>query len=176
MSARSLPTLPAVMPALLLSAGMLFGAMAAGPAAAQGAPSAENLTLARQLVAKVDPSPEQTIAGMATPMVGMIQQMGVREPDRAQALVQEAVLPILSGHMGELTEMSAQAYAQTLSADDLRAVLAFYNTKAGQDLIAAQPKLAQLRITNLTQWMGKMQPEIQTKIADVAKAHGWAPK
>ena len=136
-------------------------------------PSPEALSLARQLVAKVDPSPQQTISAMAGPMVGMIQQMGVQQPDRAQALVNEAVLPILSEHVTDLADMSAQSYAQVLSVDDLKAVLAFYNTKAGADLIAAQPQLAQLRITNVTQWMGKLQPEIQGKIQSVAKSHGW---
>ena len=151
-------------------------ALAASVAATQAVaqtPSPEGLSLARQLVAKVDPSPQQTIQSMAGPMVGMIQQMGVRQPDRAQALVTEAVVPILNEHVADLADMSAQAYAQVLTVDDLKAVLAFYNTKAGEDLIAAQPKLAQLRITNVTQWMGKLQPEIQGKIQDVAKAHGW---
>lgn len=152
--------------------GVALMACVAMPAAAQ-APSAEGLALAKQLVAKVDPSPQQTIAAMAGPMVGMVQQMGVTQPDRAQALVQEAMLPVLGEHVSDLTDMSAQAYAQVLSVDDLKAVLAFYNTKAGADLIAAQPQLAQLRVQNLTQWMGKMQPELQSKIQAVAKAHGW---
>ena len=150
----------------------LVACAVATPAAAQ-TPSTEALTLARQLVAKVDPSPQQTIQSMAGPMVGMIQQMGVQQPDRAQALVNEAVVPILTDHIGDLVDLSAQSYAQVLSVDDLKAVLAFYNTKAGADLIAAQPKLAQLRITGVTQWMGKLQPEIQSKIQSVAKAHGW---
>jgi hypothetical protein len=66
-----------------------------------------------------------------------------------------------------------QAYAQVLTADDLKAILAFYNSKAGANLIAVQPKLAQLRITNITQWMSKLQPEIQTKIQAIVLSHGW---
>ncbi len=163
-------------------AGAALVGFAAGPVAAQtgaaqtGAAqtvSPEALALARQLVAKVDPSPQQTVSAMSGPLVGMIQQMGVRQPDRAQALVQEAVLPILNEHLSDLSDLAAQAYAQVLTEDDLKGVLAFYETKAGADLIAAQPKLAQLRIANVTQWMGKLQPEIQTKIQSVAQAHGW---
>lgn len=153
-------------------AGAALLACATVPAMAQ-TPSPESLDLARQLVAKVDPSPQQTVAAMSGPMVGMIQKMGVQQPDRAQALVQEAVLPVLSEHLSDLSDMAANAYAQVLSVDDLKATLAFYNTKAGQDLIAAQPKLAQLRIGNLTQWMGKLQPEIQARIQAVATSHGW---
>ena len=67
----------------------------------------------------------------------------------------------------------AQAYAETLSVDDLKAVLAFYETKAGRDLIKAQPMLAQLRIRGMTAWMVEIQPEMQTRMAEIMKKHGW---
>jgi hypothetical protein len=133
----------------------------------------EALALAKQLVAKIEPAPQQTIATLSGPMVGMIQQMGIQDPVRARALVQEAVMPILSEHVGGLVDLSAQAYAQTLSVDDLKATLAFYDTKAGQDLIRAQPALAQLRLTGMTQWMSGIQPEMQAKIVAMIKQHGW---
>ena len=156
---------------LSATAGVLFGCIS-GPAGAQTA-TPETLALARQLVEKIDPSPQQTVSAMSGPLVGMIQQMGIRQPDRAQALVQEAVLPILNEHLADLSDLSVQAYAHVLTVDDLKAILAFYNTKAGADLIAAQPKLAQLRITNVTQWISKLQPEIQTKIQAMVLSHGW---
>ncbi len=152
--------------------GIAITALAAAPAFAQ-APTSETMALARQLVAKVDPAPQQTLAAMVAPMVGMVQQMGVRQPDRAKALVQEAMMPVLTEHMSDLTDMSAKAYAEVLSVSDLKAVIAFYDTPAGADLIAAQPKLAQLRVQNLSQWMGALQPELQAKIQAVMKSHNW---
>ena len=140
---------------------------------AQTVPSPASLALARQLVTKIEPAPQQTIAQMTGPMVGMVQQMGIDKPDRAQALVHEALVPILEEHISGLIDRSAQAYAQVLSEADLKATIAFYDTPAGQDLIKAQPTLAQLRITGLTQWMATLQPEMQTKIAEVVKKHGW---
>ncbi len=110
---------------------------------------------------------------MTGPMVGMVQQMGIDKPDRAQAIVHEALMPILEEHVGGLIDRSAQAYAQVLSESDLKAIIAFYDTPAGQDLIKAQPMLAQLRITGLTQWMATLQPEMQAKMAEVVKRHGW---
>ena len=155
-------------------AGTAFYALAAaGPAAAQTAPSPAALALARQLVAKVEPDPQQTVAAMSGPMVGMIQQMGVQQPDRAQAVVQEAVMPVLSEHMDSLIDQSARNYAQVLTEDDLKATIAFYDTKAGQDMIRAQPTLARLRVQGVTEWMGTLQPEIQTRIAAMMKQHGW---
>ncbi|MGI4950499.1 MAG: DUF2059 domain-containing protein [Janthinobacterium lividum] len=133
----------------------------------------ETMALAKQLIAKIEPSPQQTISQLGGPMVGMMQQMGIKDPERAQVLVREAVLPLLSEHIGGLTDRSAAAYAETMSADDLKAIIAFYDTKAGQDLIKAQPLLAQRRVQGMTAWMGELQPEMQTRITAIMKQHGW---
>ena len=87
--------------------------------------------------------------------------------------MREAVLPLLSEHIGSLTDRSAADYAGTMSVEDLKAIIAFYDTKAGQDLIKAQPLLAQRRIQGMTAWMGEMQPEMQTRIAAILKQRGW---
>jgi len=142
------------------------------PALAQTA-TPESMSLAKQLIAKIEPNPQQTISQLGAPMVGMMQQMGIKDPERAQVIVREALMPMLSEHIGGLTDRAAAAYAETLSVEDLRAIIAFYDTKAGQDLIKAQPMLAQRRVQGMTAWMGEMQPEMQTKIAAVMKQHGW---
>jgi hypothetical protein len=142
------------------------------PALAQTA-SPEALGLAKQLTAKIEPNPQQTINQLGGSMVGMMQQMGIKDPEHAQVIVHEALVPMLSEHIGGLIDRSAEAYAETVSVEDLKAIIAFYETKAGQDLIKAQPLLAQRRIQGITAWMGEMQPEMQTKIAAVIKQHGW---
>ena len=144
----------------------------ASPAFAQTA-TPEATSLAKQLVAKIEPNPQQTISQLGGSMVGMMQQMGIKNPEHAQVIVREALLPLLSEHIGELSDRSAAAYAETLSVDDLKATIAFYDTKAGQDLIKAQPMLAQRRIQGMTAWMGALQPEMQTRITAVMKQHGW---
>ena len=106
-------------------------------------------------------------------MVGLMQQIGVRQPDRAQAMVQEAVLPLLSEHFDEFLEIQAKSYASLLSVADMTAALAFYATPAGQDLIHAQPQLAKLQVTGMTQWIASLQPELQTKVQQMIKEHGW---
>ena len=131
------------------------------------------MALAKQLIAKIEPNPQQTINQLGGSMVGMMQQMGIKDPEQAKVIVQEALLPLLSEHIGGLTDRSAAAYAETISVEDLKAIIAFYDTKAGQDLIKAQPVLAQRRVQGMTAWMGEMQPEMQTKITAVIKQHGW---
>jgi len=145
------------------------------PAFAQTAasPSPEALKLAEQLVAKVGGERAATLQAISGPMVGMMQQMGIQQPDRAQALVQEAVMPVLSAHYNDLVQIEAKSYASVLSVTDLKAIVAFYDTPAGQSLIRAQPQLAQAKVTGMTQWMGTMQPELQAKIQQTLKTHGW---
>lgn len=153
---------------------MLALTLPAVPAFTQtAAPSPDGLRLARELVAKTDGDRTATIQALSGPMVGMMQNMGISQPDRAQALVQEAMLPVLSGHYDDLLAIQAKSYASVLSEDDLKASLAFYNTPAGQNLIRAQPQLAQAKLTGLTQWIGGLQPELQTRIQQTLKAHGW---
>ncbi len=137
------------------------------------APTPEALALARTLLTKMNGDPAVTIHQISGPMVGMLQQMGISDPTRARIIVQEALIPLLSSHYDELIEIMAKAYAATLSTDDMKAAVAFYESPAGQNLVAAEPKLAQAKLIGLTQWMSGLQPEMQEKIEEVIKAHGW---
>ena len=136
-------------------------------------PSADNLALARQLVAATSGNKDQTLAAMNGPMIGLLHQMGITDPAKAQAVVTEAMLPTIDAHFDELLTIQARNYAQVLSGDDLRAIIAFYDTQAGQDLIKAQPALASARLTGLTQWLQSFQPELVAKVKQVSQAHGW---
>ena len=82
-------------------------------------------------------------------------------------------MPLLREHYDELMSIQAASYAAALTPEDMKATLAFYNTKAGQDLIRAQPQLTQARMTGLTKWMGTLQPEMQARVQKIAKSHGW---
>ena len=153
---------------------MLALVLPAVPAFAQTAtPSAEGLRLARELATKTEGDRASMLQSLGGPMVGMMQQMGVPQADRAQVLVQEVVLPILSSRYDDLLAIQAKSYASVLSVDDMKGALAFYNTPAGQNLIRAQPQLAQLKLTGMTQWIGGLQPELQTRIQQTLKARGW---
>lgn len=159
---------------LSLSCGAF--AQAAPPAGkpAAAAPDADTLKAAREVVTQMQGDRATTLNAMAAPMTGMMQQMGIREPDRAQTLVQEVLLPMLGAHYDELLDIQARSFASVLGKEDLQAVSAFYASPAGRRLAAAQPQLAQAQMTGVSQWMAGMMPEMQTKIAQAIKAHGWA--
>lgn len=142
-------------------------------AQASTAPSAETLKVARELVAKITGDRSATLKSIAGPMVGMIQQMGIKQQDRAQALVQEALMPILMAHYDDLLAIHARSYATVLSVADMKAIATFYDTPAGQSLMRAQPQLAQATVTGMTEWITGLQPEMQMKIQQTIQAHGW---
>lgn len=136
-------------------------------------PPAETLKAARDLVAQTQGNRDVVIRAMVTPMIGFVQQIGVKEPDRAQVLVQEVLLPIMTEHFDSLLDRQAQTYAQALSLPDLQAISAFYATPAGRDFLAAQPVLGPAMVRNVTLWVSEFAPEIRTKVTEAAAAHGW---
>ncbi len=136
-------------------------------------PSAEQMKLAREYLGKTNVDRASTLAAMRAPMIGMMQQIGITQPDRAQAVVQEAILPLVDKHFDDYLAIMAKNYASVLSADDLKAGIAFYDTPAGQHIIKLQPQLAQLQLTGTTQWMASMQPEMQARVMQVMQTHGW---
>lgn len=163
--------------------GMCLGAALPCAASAQTgqkpasatAPDPALVKVARETVSQMQGDRAATLSAMAGPMVGMMQQLGIKEPDKAKVLVQEVVLPTLTAHYDELLDMQARGFATVLSKDDLQAIAAFYATPAGKHLVAAQPQLAQVQLTGMQQWMQSVMPEMQGKIVQAVQAHGWAP-
>ncbi|MFC6739625.1 DUF2059 domain-containing protein [Methylobacterium tardum] len=131
------------------------------------------LKVARETVAQMQGDRAATLSSMAAPMVGMMQQIGIKEPDKAQVLVQEVVMPTLSAHYDELLDIQARGFATVLGKDDLQAIAAFYATPAGKRLAAAQPQLAQIQLAGMQQWMQAVAPEMQGKLIKAVQAHGW---
>jgi hypothetical protein len=152
-------------------------ALAEAPAKPAGTPQVaadpERLAAAKEVVAAAQGDRAAVLAAMKAPMVGMMQQMGIKEQDRAQVMVDEVVLPTLASHYDDLLSVQALAFAAVLSKEDLKAVAAFYATPAGRNMVKAQPQLSQAMLTGMQQWMGSLAPELREKIAKAAQAHGW---
>lgn len=137
------------------------------------APDEKAVAAARVVVAKMQGDKTAVLQSMSAPMSAMLAQIGIREPEKAQVIVNEVVLPTLTAHYDQLIDMQARSYAGVLSASDLAAISAFYDTPAGRNFATAQPRLAQAQLTGITQWMGALAPEMQTKIVAAVQKHGW---
>ena len=167
---------PQILAALCFGILLPCSAMAQ-PAAKPAAPAATldpaTLKAAREVVAQMQGDRTALLNAMAAPMVGMMQQIGVKQQDQAQALVQEVVLPTLTAHFDELLDIQARGFASTLGKDDLQVIAAFYATPTGKRLVAAQPQLAQAQIVGTQQWMQAVTPEMQGKLTKAIQTHGW---
>lgn len=147
------------------------------PAMSQSAPAADPAAVfaARDLVSKMQGDKNAVLQSMAAPMAGLIAGMGVKEPDRAQILVNEVIIPTLASKYDDLLDLQARAFASALSATDLKAAATFYATPAGRNFAAAQPKLAQAQMAGIGQLIGSLAPEIQSKLAQAIQKYGWGP-
>lgn len=139
------------------------------------APDAATLKAAREVVSQMQGDRDALLKAIAAPMVGMMQQIGIKQQDQAQVLVQEVVMPTLSAHYDELLDVQARSFAVALGKEDLQAIAAFYATPAGKRLVVAQPQLAQAQMAGTQQWMQSVMPEMQGKLTKAIQAHGWTP-
>lgn len=165
---------------LVLALGLgASAAMAQAPAPSHDVTSSkvdpERLAAAREVIKNAQGDRKAVLSAMRVPMVGMVQQMGLKEPEKAKVLVDEVIMPILESHFDELLSMQALSFAAVLPTEDLKAIAAFYETPAGRNLVKAQPLLAQAQLTGLQQWLGTLRGEMQDKIAAAQQSHGWGP-
>ena len=143
------------------------------PAAAQ-TDTPEALILARQVVAKSDANRTAVLQAMSAPLTKYLQTIGNIGPDRAQVLVSEALIPLLDSNFDRLLDIQATNYASVLSLEDLKGLLAFYDTTAGKDFLRLQPRLTQGTMSAVNQFLIDLKPAITLKIQDIIKAHGWS--
>ncbi|KQP29839.1 hypothetical protein ASF49_14220 [Methylobacterium sp. Leaf104] len=168
--------IPRLLASLCLGVVLPCAAMAQ-PAPAPTAPTAVSdpatLKAAREVVMQMQGDRTALLSAIAAPMVGMMQQIGIKQQDQAQVLVQEVVMPTLTAHYDELLDIQARSFASVLGKDDLQAIATFYATPAGKRLVTAQPQLAQAQLAGTQQWMQSVMPEMQGKLAKAIQAHGW---
>ncbi len=130
--------------ALLLAAGAMPAAHAQDqPAAAAEAPHFMAITGKPALI---DAFVERLrLAGMA-----MLGHGGLPFADQAE-LTDKLIMPELRAAEPDLLAQWTAIYANDLSAEDMKAVEAFYATPAGQHMLAAQPQIeTSLQIVSLT--------------------------
>ena len=157
---------------------MPLGAARAQPApkpAPAAAPDPTLLKVARETVAQMRGDRSATIGSRAAPVIGMMQQIGIEVPDKAQVLVQEVVMPTPTAHYDELLVIQARGFATVLNKDELQAIAAFHVPPAGKRFAAVQPPLARIQRAGMQQWMQSVMPAMRGKPTTAIQAHGWPP-
>jgi hypothetical protein len=127
---------------LLLIGALLF---AAPQAYAQAAVNEAALAEARKMMAVI--KAEAMVQQMASQMMGlMADALGKANPGKEaeiRAAVTDLILPEFSAAMPEMLDDMARLYTLHFTAEELRAVIAFYETPVGRKTIEKMPVLMQ---------------------------------
>jgi hypothetical protein len=104
-----------------------------------------------------------------------IRQSNPNIPPRALEVANEVARSFFVQRYPELIPRMVQAYAKVLTPDDVKQMLAFYDTPLGRRLIQIQPALAQAGSQAGQEWGQSMLPDLQKALQDRFKAEGLAP-
>lgn len=119
---------------------------ASAQGATAGAPADSNAALVHELVER-SRSVDLALTAIEANVAAQ-RQLNARIP----AVFWDRFLSVAHERRGDLATMIESVYARHFSADELRQLLAFYDTPIGKKLIALQPTLAQESMAAGKEW------------------------
>ncbi len=155
------------LPALAL---LMLAALAPRPAGADGAALAEARELAD--ITASEGAMAQVMAMMRERMITIITAAGAPSAEEAGKIVDTVLMPEFHAALPDLKRQMAAIWVGALSAADLHAVVAFYQTPAGQHLLAALPAITGKSIETGMIWGQKTAREAVEKHADELRKRG----
>ncbi len=117
------------------------------------------------------------IAKMTTAMWPSVQATLPKTLDNATVAELHAEFDrVVRKYVGEAMKVAPDIYARHFSADELRGLLAFYQTPLGAKALAEMPKLmGDFSSSALMPMMAPMMNETKTNIDGILRAHGLTP-
>jgi uncharacterized protein len=105
----------------------------------------EALKVARQILDVTDASDRANQALMATmkSLSGIIEAANPGKAKEIDELLNGLLAPEFHKDLGELLDVTSRTYADNFTADELRQILAFYQSDVGKKLIERQPAIIQ---------------------------------
>jgi len=147
--------------------------VAFGPAAHAQQPSAASIATAKELIAVTGAT------GVLNPLIaGVVEQAKLlflqQDPGLAKDLNEVAakLRTDLQPRFVEITNEVALLYAQNFSEQELKEILAFYKTPAGQKLLKTQPKVIDSSMAFAQTWANKLSDEVIAKMREELKKRG----
>lgn len=153
----------------LAFAGMVAPAVAQQPPA----PSASAIAIAKELIAL------KGAAQMFNPIpAGVIMQVRnqlVQTNTNVAKDIDEVALKLageLNPRVSEILDNAAKLYATQFSEQELKDVLAFYKTPAGQKVISQEPRVLDASVRFADEWAQKLSQEVMDKMRTEMKKRG----
>lgn len=157
-------------PAAVAVALALFGS-----AAHSQQPSAASLEVAKQLIATTGATT------VFNPLIaGVVEQAKLLYLQQNPALAKDLneiaakMRADLQPRFTEITDEVAKLYATNFTEQELKDILAFYQTPAGKKLLAQQPRVIESSMSFAQSWANKLSDEVIGKMRDDLKKKGHA--
>ncbi len=146
-----------------------------GSAAHSQQPSAASLEVAKQLIATTGATT------VFNPLIaGVVEQAKLLYLQQNPALAKDLneiaakLRTDLQPRFTEITDEVAKLYATNFTEQELKDILAFYQTPAGKKLLAQQPKVIDSSMSFAQSWANKLSDEVIGKLRDELKKKGHA--
>ena len=145
------------------------------PAAHAQQPPAASIAVAKQLISTTGAT------AVFTPLIaGVVEQAKLlflqQDPALAKDLNEVAakIRTDLQPRFAELNDEVAKLYATNFSEQELKDILAFYQTPSGKKFLETQPKVIDASMAFAQTWANKLSDEVIAKIRDEMKKKGHA--
>ena len=155
---------------------VLYGVLGAATAGAQQPDAAAIKDAHRLLELTGALKLGQQMASMAsTQMLDALRRQGNPMPARASEIVNQVIdeqfkTAFVPG--GELADSMARVYVQHFTPDEIRGLIAFYETPLGRKVTETLPAVAQDSMKAGMQWAETAMPALQTRIEQRLRAEG----
>lgn len=150
--------------AIILSIGPLWAQTA------QPAPAADNLAASQQLI-EVMRAADQFKAILPSLIQNMKAAVVQNRPEMEKNF--DAMMPLFAeaanARVKDVTDQMATIYARHFSVDEMHAMTAFYQTPAGQKLLAEQPAIARETLAAGQQFGRAIALDIQTRALEALR-------
>ncbi len=114
----------------------------------------------------------QILGLMRERLITIIAAAGAPSTEEARKIVDDVLMPDFHAALPALKQQIAAIWAGSLSADDLRATIAFYRTPAGRHLLAATPQITTKSFQVGAMWGQKIARDAVQKHADELRKRG----
>jgi len=142
---------------LLLALAIMAAPAAANAQTAGQDDAAERLALANKFIVLVQG--EQMGASMRQ-MMGMITPQNSRLPPEQQAIINDVTGEMVEVMLPRMFEAMAPVYADIFTVEELRGLVAFYESDIGQSMVRksfeAAPRIAEVTMGLMPEMMGEM--------------------
>ena len=154
-------------------AAIAVALVAASSVAHAQKPSAASMLVAKQLINVTGAT------GLFTPLIaGVVEQAKIlylqQNPSLAKDLneIADKMRKNLQPRFAEVTNEIARLYATHFTEQELKAILAFYQSPAGKKMLAQQPIVVDDSMKFAQDWANKLSEQVTTKMRDELKKKG----